>query len=144
MPSPVTNSELSHDAPARPRGLSKDTVDIAAPDEKSGEAPQTTRAAAQPAAIVSKSLERMAVGESSITLGVANDHVDTSNLHMERGVTGSAGLLSDPPPASASIDTNAVITEVKTQFRALAEVAVLAQANQMPGGAMPFSMSTTS
>jgi hypothetical protein len=144
MPSPVTNSELSHDAPARPRGLSRGTADIAVPDQSDGEAPQTVHAATQPAAIVSKSLERLASGESSIALSGIGDQSDTSNIQMKRDVTGSAGLISDPPPSSAPVDTNAVVTELKTQFKALAEVAVLAQANQMPEGAMPFSMSTES
>ena len=63
---------------------------------------------------------------------------------MDRDLTRGSGLISDSPSSSASIDTDRVITELKTQFRALAEVAVLAQANQMPEGAMPFSMSTES
>jgi len=124
--------------------MSRGAADVAAPHENAGEPTLTVHAAAQPAAIVSKSLDRMAGGESRIALGAADNQGDTSDIHMELDLAGSTGLISDQPSSSVSIDTDTVISELKTQFKALAEVAVLAQANQMPGGAMPFSMSTKS
>ena len=94
--------------------------------------PQTPAGIQEPAAVVSKSLERLNTAESK---------TNGSDLRADRGngttapeVTfhkGLTELLDEGPGAFAA--------RVQTEITTSAELAVLAQAQQLPGGPMPYS-----
>lgn len=96
--------------------------------------PQTRTGVEEPAAVVSKSLERLntAAAESkfqSLDPRSARGNGTTApEVTFHKGLT---ELLDEPPSAFAE--------RVQTEITTSAEVAVLAQAQQMPSGPMPYS-----
>jgi len=90
-------------------------------------------AARQPAAVVSTKLADLLIQERR-----ADDVLRTSGAQVRRDVD---EVLVDNDGTLAS--TRHIIDQLKTQFEAHSEVAVLAQANQLPNPALSFSESTT-
>ena len=143
MASAISSGEISQDAPVRQRSASIRPAGVNSADESQGEAGQTINATAQPAAIVSKNLARMRGGESRISLGATDGRTDTSGIQASADLVPNAAVKGDQLTFAARIDTQAVLENLKLQFQVGAEVAVLAQANQLPNGAMPFSVSSS-
>ena len=90
-------------------------------------------AARQPAAVESTKLADLLIQERR-----ADDVLRTSGAQVRQDVD---EVLVDNDGTLAS--TRHIIDQLKTQFEAHSEVAVLAQANQLPNPALSFSESTT-
>ena len=133
----------SYDAATQKRGPSSVATHDAVPGTGEASASQTVGAPEQPAAIISKSLARYSAGERS--------HVDARPM-MDRPperadndhdpVSGPSELRSASVEDSRAPGTGQLLAKVQAEFHAQAQMAVLAQANQMPNDAMPFSMKT--
>lgn len=96
--------------------------------------PQTPTGIRQPAAVVSKSLERLNTGSAESNTNRADLRTDQGNDTTTPEVTFQKGLnesLDEGPSAFAM--------RVQTEITTSAEIAVLAQAQQLPGGPMPYS-----
>ena len=98
------------------------------------EGPQTLMGIQEPAAVVSKSLERLNVATAESKTNLSDFKTDRGNGTAALEVTfhkGLTELLDEAPSALAA--------RVQTEITTSAEIAVLAQAQQLPGGPMPYS-----
>jgi hypothetical protein len=97
---------------------------------------ETINAAKQPAAIIAQSLERLT-------------HTDKkSAVSQESGVAASRASreshinLDTAKPASlANPSMSMLADQTQAQIASVAEIAILAQANQLPNDSLPFSTS---
>ena len=120
--------EISNDQGARPQPpLELANSEAIDPHNKA-----TRVAARQPAAVVSTKLADLLIEERR-----ADDRLRASGAEIRQD---SDEVLVDNDGTLAS--TRHIIDELKTQFEAQSEVAVLAQANQLPNPAMSFSETT--
>ena len=96
--------------------------------------PQTPAGIQEPAAVVSKSLERLNTGTAESKTNGADLRTDQGNGTTAPEVTFHKGLneLLDEGPSAFAV-------RVQTEITTSAEIAVLAQAQQLPGGPMPYS-----
>jgi uncharacterized hydantoinase/oxoprolinase family protein len=133
MSNTISQGQISHDGPARTPGVGRHFSEVASAGENAGEGPQTTDGATQAAAIVSKRLARLSQADTSSA---------QEDARVDADINSKARLISGQIAAQAQrVDVNTVVQELQAQFRSNMEVAVLAQANQMPSAVMPFSAS---
>jgi len=103
-------------------------------------ASQTIQAPEQPAAIVSKTLARFSAGERT------NHDYRNSSDQSAPAEPEQYGSSRPAPSVGEHLftqqtggNTDYIMAQLMTQFQAQAGLVVLAQANQMPNEAMPFS-----
>lgn|GEM_PF-5212867 len=125
----VIMGEISSDKGARPQP----PIDVHNAEAIDTKNKALLIAARQPAAVVSTKLADLLIQERR-----ADDVLRTSGAQVRRDVD---EVLVDNDGTLAS--TRHIIDQLKTQFEAHSEVAVLAQANQLPNPALSFSESTT-
>jgi len=131
---------LSQEATAGRRVLKGTATQYGAAGAPESMVSQTEQAPEQPAAIVSKTLARFSAGERT-------NH-DYRKGSPETGSTAPEQYGSSRSPSSVGEqlftqqtggNTDYIMAQIMVQFHAEAGIAVLAQANQMPNEAMPFS-----
>ena len=99
----------------------------------------TVNAPEQPAAIVSKTLARFSAGErSSNEMRSQTEDLDASSLRYPPSQP-ATHTAANTGSHKVGQNTDYIVAQIQAQFSARAEIAVLAQANQMPNQAMPFS-----
>ncbi len=129
MSAVTMSGEASLSRPADTRGLTNGQIRVAVDSPAKTE---TVNAAKQPAAIVDKSLERLNEARSELVMGraigVAASRVDIGD--------DSARTVSLANPSMSML-----AEQTQAQISSVAEVAILAQANQLPNDAMAFSTS---
>lgn len=125
----VIMGEISSDKGARPQP----PIDVHNAEAIDTKNKALLIAARQPAAVVSTKLADLLIQERR-----ADDVLRTSGAQVRQDVD---EVLVDNDGTLAS--TRHIIDQLKTQFEAHSEVAVLAQANQLPNPALSFSESTT-
>jgi hypothetical protein len=97
---------------------------------------ETIHAAKQPAAIIAQSLERLTHADGKNVMsrdtGVAASRVSKGS-HID---------LDTPEPVSlANPSMSMLADQTQAQISSVAEIAILAQANQLPNDSLPFSTS---
>ncbi len=128
----------SYDNAVRKRGAGSVTTQYAVPGTGESTASQTMAAPEQPAAIVSKSLARFSAGErTSDEARQVMDSPSQTPLSGTDWLSTSNEVKADD--GTSPLATKQLLAQVQAQFQARAQKAVLAQANQMPNDAMPFS-----
>jgi len=127
------SGEANLSRPADTRGLTNGQIRVAV---ESPAKTESVNAAKQPAAIVEQSLQRLvdAGGEKVMgrNIGVAASRVDVDTA-MEANQRNPVDLAN---PSMAMLADQA-----QAQIASVAEVAILAQANQLPNDAASFSTS---
>ena len=124
----LTGGETANTNPTRMAGASSMAM------SQQTEGPQTSAGIEEPAAVVSKSLEQLntAAAESRVQTTVSQNErgngTEAPDVTFHKGLT---ELLDEPPSEFAE--------RVQTEITTSAEIAVLAQAQQLPGGPMPYS-----
>jgi len=117
--------EISSDRGARPQP----SVDVSNADNIDAQNKALQIAARQPAAVVSTKLADLLIQERR-----GDDVLRETGAQVRQDVD---EVLVDNDGTLAS--TRHIIDQLKTQFEAQSEVAVLAQANQLPNPALSFS-----
>ncbi len=120
--------EISNDEGVRPRPPAESPTS----DSIDGENKALRMAAKQPAAVVSTQLAELVIKERR-----ADDSLRKTGATIQQDVD-EVSVDNDGTLTS----TRQIIDELKVQFQAQSEVAVLAQANQLPNPALPFSVSS--
>ncbi len=122
--------------PVRPpdtRGLTNGQVRVA---QNSPAKTETVAAARAPAAVVNESLKRLSAQSGERVMGRFVSGAAKSNDNAEHIEARAARTASiDNPSKSMLAD------QVQAQIASVAEVAILAQANQLPNDALAFSTS---
>jgi hypothetical protein len=133
MSAVTMSGEANSVRPANTRGLTNGQVRVAV---NSPSKTETMAAAKEPAAVVNESLKRLNAKPSELVMG-----------RVMAGATKAAAdrTVSDAPSArTASIDDpskSMLAQQVQMQIGSEAEIAILAQANQLPNDALAFSTS---
>ena len=120
--------EISNDEGVRPRPPPEPPTS----DAINGESKVLRNAAKQPAAVVSAQLAELVINEQRGDEELRKTESPTRQDVDEVSADNDSSMRS----------TRDIIDELKVQFQAQSEVAVLAQANQLPNPALPFSVSS--
>jgi hypothetical protein len=127
------SGEASLPRPADTRGLTTGRVHVAVDSPAKTE---TINAAQQPAAIIAQSLERLNAAGGEKVMGRAIG-VAAGRTAVESDVD----VDSAKPVSLANPSMSKLADQTQAQMASVAEIAVLAQANQLPNDAMAFSTS---
>jgi len=132
-----TTISLSHDTSIRRRSTKGFATQSATTGGAESMVAQTEHAPEQPAAIVSKTLARFSAGErTSHDYRNSAPENDPGQYGSSRPQTSVGEQLFTQQTGG---NTDYLMAQLMVQFQAQAGLAVLAQANQMPNDAMPFS-----
>jgi hypothetical protein len=97
---------------------------------------ETINAAKQPAAIIAQGLDRLTVADEKNAID------QDSGVAASRVSGGSPISLDTVKPASLDNPSMARLADqTQAQIASVAEIAILAQANQLPNDSLPFSTS---
>lgn len=124
----LTSGETTHSNAVRVSSAAS----LALPQQTDG--PQTRAGIQEPAAVVSKSLEKLnsAAAEARIAMPAELRTRGNGATHIEDSAgVGQTDRIHETPEAFAE--------QVQTDITTSAEIAVLAQAQQLPAGPMPYS-----
>ena len=125
----LISGENSNQVTLRHRGLSLGSSEINA---TAGSSPVETRQSVkEPAAVVSDSLQRLNGRDRT------PDRAPSSRTAT--GVASDSGIVNEGSLAKLRTDVGAMASEAVTMITTNAEVAVLAQAHQLPTAPMPAS-----
>jgi hypothetical protein len=123
----LISGENSNQVTLRQRGLSLGASEVNA---TAGSAPVETRQSVkEPAAVVSDSLQRLSGRDRTPDRAQSN--------RTATGVTTESGIVNDAELAKLRTDVGTVASETAAMITTNAEVAVLAQAHQLPTAPMP-------
>lgn len=142
MPSNSPIRETADNVPVRQMTRPTAEEAVSPSEEIRGEGPRTVQGMAQPAAIVSKTLSRIASGQNQTAASSQTNNAGETSGRAQR-VSGDDAAIGLSEIMTSNIDAESLVSEVLVQFRAEAEIAVLAQANQLPNSPMPYSASST-
>ena len=121
----LISGENSNQVTLRQRGLSLGASEVNA---TAGSAPVETRQSVkEPAAVVSDSLQRLS----------GRDRTPDRAQSNRTGVATESGIVNDAELAKLRTDVGTVASETAAMITTNAEVAVLAQAHQLPTAPMP-------
>jgi len=133
MSAVTMSGETNAVRPADTRGLTNGQVRVAV---NSPSKTETMAAAKEPAAVVNESLKRLNAKPSERVMG-----------RVMAGATKAKGnrtVVEAPTARAASVDNpskSMLAKQVQMQIGSEAEIAILAQANQLPNDALAFSTS---
>jgi len=127
----LISGENSNQVALRQRGLSMGASEVNA---TAGTGPvQTRQSVKEPAAVVSDSLQRLSGRDRT---------PERPQSRTATGVAPDSGIVNDGELAKLRTDVGAIANEAVTMITTNAEVAVLAQAHQLPAAPMPVSFDT--